>query len=504
MTLNLGCLVEESARIRPDRIALIDGDEQIDYRALDDRIRRFASGLKDLGIDPGQHVALMLPNVSAFPIAYFGGHYAANPVVPLNILLKADEIEYHLKDSDAVALVVHEDYLGEALKGFSRVPTCEHLIIVGETPAQGVSFDDLLSRSQPVADLAPTMPDDTAVILYTSGTTGQPKGAELTHFNMFYNADYIATRLSPHTEESIGLACLPLFHSFGQTVVMNSLLRVGGSVVLVSRFDPLDILGTMERCKITFFAGVPTMYFALLHQEGADRFDLGELEFCNCGGAAMPEEVMKAFDAKYGVNILEGYGLSETSPVASFNVLDREKKVGSIGLPIGGVKFRLTDSDDKVIEETGVPGEIWIKGHNVMKGYYGKPEATAEAVQDGWFRTGDIATVDEDGYYRIVDRAKDMIIRGGFNVYPREVEEVIYGHPSITEAAVLGVPDPKFGEEIKAFVVLKEGESLAGDDIVDYCKERLAAYKYPRSVEIRDALPKGPTGKILKRDLRVE
>jgi long-chain acyl-CoA synthetase len=359
-----------------------------------------------------------------------------------------------------------------------------------------------IASATPMSEPADTMPDDTAVILYTSGTTGRPKGAELSHFNMFFNAHYVRTVQLPLHPDSVALATLPLFHSFGQTVVHNAVLGAGGKVVLLPRFEPQKAFETMQRHRVTFFAGVPTMYFALLLHPEADAYDLSALKLCACGGAPMPVEVMNKFDTKYGVSILEGYGLSETSPVASFNVLWKEKKVGSIGIPIWGCEFKLLDGTGKLIEEPDTPGEIWIRGHNVMKGYYGKPEATAEAIRDGWFRSGDIATRDADGYYFIVDRAKDMIIRGGFNVYPREIEELLYTHPAVAEAAVIGVPDQRHGEEIKAVLAFKAGHSATAEELTTFCKESLAAYKYPRVFEFVAALPKGPTGKILKRALK--
>jgi long-chain acyl-CoA synthetase len=360
----------------------------------------------------------------------------------------------------------------------------------------------MLKESPPVLELPLTAPDDTAVILYTSGTTGRPKGAELTHFNLFYNAEYSATRLVPMASDEVALLALPLFHSFGQTVVQNATLRAGGTLVLMARFDPKGALELMRKHRVTFFAGVPTMYFALLHFPEADQYDLSGLRYCISGGAPMPVEVMKTFDAKYGVNILEGYGLSETSPAASFNTLDRPKKSGSIGMPIWGVEFKLVDEAGNDLEKPDEPGEICISGHNVMKGYYKRAEESAEAFRGGWFHTGDIAVRDADGYYFIVDRKKDMIIRGGFKVYPREVEEVLYAHPAVAEAAVVGVADPALGEEVKAFVVLKAGVSATAEELIDYAKGKLGAYKWPRVVEFREALPKGSTGKILKRALR--
>lgn len=506
MTLNLAWLLHESAKNYPARQAITLGDASLDYQTLNAFARRFAGGLEKLGVKPGQHVALMLPNVPHFSIAYFGGHYAFTPIVPLNVLLAPDEVAYHLDDSDAVALIVWEGFLERAKAGFDRAETCKHLIVAKAdrtdltAPEGAHNMTALIGGSEPIAELPTTMPDDTAVILYTSGTTGRPKGAELTHFNLFYNAEYVRTKLLPISNETVALATLPLFHSFGQTAIQNAVLGAGGTLVLLPRFTPQAAMGLMQKHKVSLFAGVPTMYFAMLNSPQAGDFDLSSLTHCVSGGAAMPVEVMNAFDKKYNVNILEGYGLSETSPVASFNVLDKGKKPGSIGLPIQGVEFRLVDNDDKPITEPNTPGEICIKGHNVMKGYYKRPEATAEATRGGWFHTGDVAHVDEEGYYFIVDRKKDMILRGGFNVYPREIEEVLYGHPAVAEASVIGVPNQSHGEEVLAAIVLKE--EATEKDIVNYCRERLAAYKYPRVVKFLEELPKGPTGKILKRELR--
>jgi long-chain acyl-CoA synthetase len=508
MSLNLAALLRRSAAKHATKQALVLGDAALDYGTLDARARQFAGALRGLGIEPGQHVALLLPNVPHFTVAYFGAHYAATPVVPLNVLLTRDEIAWHLDDSDAVALVVWEGFYEEARAAFDRVPACKHLIVARADPGDlgapedALNLTALLGGARSVSSLPATSPDDTAVILYTSGTTGRPKGAELTHFNLFYNAEYSGTKLLPLDEKTVGLVTLPLFHSFGQTVLQNAGLMRGATLVLLPRFDPAAALGLMQKHRVTLFAGVPTMYFALLHHPGADRFDLSSLQLCVSGGAAMPVEVMRAFDAKYGVNILEGYGLSETSPVASFNVLDRPKKPGSIGLPIEFVEFELVDDHGAPVDAIGTPGEICIQGPNVMKGYYKRPEATREVMRGGWFHTGDIATRDADGYYFIVDRKKDMVIRGGFNVYPREIEEVLYAHPAVAEAAVIGIPDPRLGEEVKAVVALRAGQAATTDELIAYCRQRLAAYKCPRVVDIVDALPKGPTGKILKRLLR--
>lgn len=508
MSLNLATILRTSASKFSEKPAVHLGEVTLSYGTLHSYVQRFAGALSKLGVRRGDNIALMLPNVPQFSIAYFGAHYGGHPVVPLNVLLSPDEIAYHLEDSQAAVLVVWEGFYEQARAGFDRVASCRTLIIAKAAPTDvtapdgAVSFNAAIASAEPVTDLADTMPDDTAVILYTSGTTGRAKGAELTHFNLFYNADYMSSKLLPLGPSDVALATLPLFHSFGQTAVQNAMFIRGGSLVLLPRFDPQSAFTLLEKHKITIFAGVPTMYFAMLHFPDAAKFDLSALRYCVSGGAAMPVEVMHAFDRKYNVNVLEGYGLSETSPVASFSVLDRPKKAGSIGLPIWGCEFKLIDDAGKTITATQVPGEICIKGHNVMKGYWRKPEATAESMQHGWFKTGDVAHVDDDGYYFIVDRKKDLIIRGGFNVYPREVEEVLYRHPAVLEAAVIGVPDAMHGEEIKAVIACKPGHGATVEEIIAYCKEHLAAYKYPRVVEFVAALPKGPTGKILKRALK--
>jgi long-chain acyl-CoA synthetase len=505
--LNIATLLRESAKAHPDKPALVLGPATLTYAELHAYAQRLAGSLKSLGVTQGKHVALLLPNVPHFTIAYYAVHYAGGVVVPLNVLLTAGELAYHLEDSDAVTLIAWEGLFEQAQAAVARVDTCKHLVVAKadrtdlSAPEGALNMTALIGGGAPVTDLPNTMPDDTAVILYTSGTTGHPKGAELSQFNMFYNALYVRQSLIPMSERTVALGTLPLFHSFGQTAIQNAVLAAGGTIVLLPRFDPKSALELMVKHGVNLFAGVPTMYFALLHYPEAEQHPV-KLDHCISGGAAMPVEVMKAFDAKYGVSILEGYGLSETSPVASFNVLDRPKKAGSIGLPIWGVEFQLLDLENQVVTKAGEPGEICIQGHNVMKGYYKKPEANEEAFAGGWFHTGDIAIRDEEGYYFIVDRKKDMIIRGGFNVYPREIEEVLYAHPAIGEAAVIGIPHASHGEEVKAVVAFKPGHSATTEELIAYCKEHLAAYKYPRVVEIRDALPKGPTGKILKRELR--
>ncbi len=505
--LNLALILEQSTRRNPGKVAVILDDYRLRYAELNGAANKLANALVGMGVQPGDKVALMVPNTPHFPISYFGILKTGAAVVPLNVLFKQNEVQYHLEDSDAKALIVWEGFLGEALQGFLKAQTCHNLIVIqapgstAELPAGATGFNQIMADSAPTFDTVQTSPSDTAVILYTSGTTGRPKGAELSHFNMFFNAMVGAEKLLGVSQDDIFLATLPLFHSFGQTAVMNVGFYVGATITMLPRFEPVKAAEIIQRDKVTMFAGVPTMYFYLLNHPEVARFDMSSLRRCVSGGASMPVEVMQAFNQRFNVTIMEGYGLSETSPIASFNHLDRPTKPGSIGTPIWGVEMRVVDPEDKPVP-TGELGEIVIRGHNVMKGYYKRPEATAEAIRNGWFHTGDLARQDEDGYFFIVDRVKDMIIRGGFNVYPREIEEVLYAHPAVAEAAVIGVPDPALGEEVKAVVALKPGQSATEQELIEYCKGRLAAYKYPRSVEIRESLPKTATGKILKRELK--
>jgi long-chain acyl-CoA synthetase len=361
-------------------------------------------------------------------------------------------------------------------------------------------FESSLAALAPETGFAPRSDSDTAVILYTSGTTGKPKGAELTQANMARNAE-VSSRLFSLGLGDVIFGGLPLFHSFGQTCGLNAAVQSGACVTLLPRFEPAAALETLQRDRVTVMEGVPTMYIALLNHPERASYDTSALRLCVSGGAALPVEVLRGFEAVFGCIILEGYGLSETSPVASFNHPDRERKAGSIGTPVEGVEFRLIDDRwDDVAE--GQVGEIAIRGHNVMKGYWQRPEATAQAIRDGWFRTGDMGRRDEDGYYFIVDRKKDLIIRGGYNVYPREIEEVLYEHSDVAEVAVIGLPHPTHGEEVCAVVTLRPGATVTSDGLRQFAKDRVAAYKYPRHIWLVETLPKTATGKILKREIK--
>jgi long-chain acyl-CoA synthetase len=491
MGLNLASIIIESAA--PEAVAVRLGESELTYAELDERSARLATLLREKGLQPGDRVGVMLPNVLEFPVAYYGVLRAGGVVVPMNVLLKRREIAFYLEDSGAELLFAWNGFEAEAQGGAADAGA----ELVAVEPG---AFAELLDGCAPTHELAETDEEDTAVILYTSGTTGKPKGAELTHFNLTRNAEISSRTTSEIRSGDVVLGALPLFHSFGQTVSMNASLRVGATLTLLPKFDPGEALEIMQRDGVTHFYGVPTMYGALLHHPGREGYDVSTLRICITGGASMPVEVLHGFEEAFGCELLEGYGLSETSPVASTNHPGRPRKAGSIGTPLEEVEMRVVDENDEEVPQ-GEVGEIVIRGHNVMKGYWQRPEATAETMRGGWLHTGDMARVDEDGYFFIVDRKKDLIIRGGYNVYPREVEEVLYEHPKIREAAVLGVPHDEWGEEIGAAVVLHEGEEMAPEDCSQYVKERIAAYKYPRIVWFMEELPKGPTGKILKREI---
>lgn len=509
MSLNLSVLLTESAKKYPAETAIIFDSFKMTYGQLDAVTNQFAQGLARLEIKRGDKVALLMPNLPQFLIAYYGITKLGAVVVPLNVLLKSGEIEYALNDSEALAMITWEGFLEEALKGYKMAPLCRNLIVAqapgSSTPlpaAEGVlKFEDLMKGNSPTFDVAPTMPDDTAVIIYTSGTTGKPKGAELTHLNMLFNAQISGDRLIPSFPGDVALAVLPLYHIFGQSSVMNCTIGRGAALTMVPRFDPGKVFEVMQRDRVTIFCGVPTMYFALLNYPDRKKYNITTLKYAISGGAAMPVEVLYNFEKEFNVAVLEGYGLSETSPTVSFNVIEKPRKAGSIGIPVWGVEVKVFDKDDNEVPD-GETGEIVVKGHNVMKDYYNKPEATEEAMRHNWFHTGDLGYKDSEGYFFIVDRKKDMIIRGGYNVYPREVEEVMYQHPAVREVAIIGVPDPKWGEEIKAYVSLKTGATATPEELIEYAKDKVAHYKYPREVEILDELPKNSTGKILKTELR--
>jgi len=479
-----------------DHIALRCDDLQFTYAEFDAAAARVATLLERAGVQPGDRVGLMLPNTPAFAIAFYGIMYRGAVAVPMNPLLKSREVAYYLSNSGAKALFATPAFADEATAG------------AAEVRARCWVVDDA-RLMELIADLPEHAPvergdDDVAVILHTSGTTGKPKGAMLTHSNLIQNCEVSMRTLVETGPDDVVMGCLPLFHVFGLTCGLNGSVLAGAMLTLIPRFDPRKAVEVIERDGVTVFEGVPTMYSALLSvADQATPQAMRSLRTCVSGGAALPVQVLTDFEKAFGCAVLEGYGLSESSPAAAFNHPDRERKAGSIGTPIEGVEMRVVDLDGVEVPQ-GEAGQIQIRGHNVMKGYWNLPDATKETITaDGWLNTGDVGRVDEDGYFYIVDRTKDMIIRGGYNVYPREIEEVLYEHPAVAEAAVIGIPHDSLGEEVGAAVALKKGETATAEELRDYVKARVAAYKYPRLVWLVDALPKGPTGKLLKREVTI-
>jgi long-chain acyl-CoA synthetase len=500
MSFNLATILREGALAHPDKPMLLLGPHALTYGEVDTLAGRLAAGLRAAGLRRGDAVAVQLPNVPEFVVTYFGALKAGLTVVPLNPLLKAPEIAYHLRDSAARLLVTFDAFAAEAARGVADAGDQVRMHVVGDA-GDAARFEELYAAEDD-RDIEPMSSEDTAVIIYTSGTTGRPKGAELTHFQM-YMACSVAGDTFAYRDDDVSMAVLPLFHVFGLSSVMNTAVYSGATLVLVPRFDVGAVLDGIEQHRVTVFCGVPTMFIALMHADLSGR-DVSSLRICVSGGASIPGEVIKGFEAAYpGAPILEGYGLSETCALATFNRSAEERRVMSIGKRMWGIEVRVVDDQDNPLPPgPDNVGEIVLRGHNVMKGYRGRPDATAEAMRGGWFHTGDIGYGDEDGFFYIVDRKKDLVIRGGFNVYPREVEEVLHEHPAVLEAAVVGRSDDRLGEEVVAFVSVRPGSSTTPEEMVGFCKERLAAYKYPREVRLVEALPKGPSGKVLKTDLR--
>jgi long-chain acyl-CoA synthetase len=498
MSFNLATILTETASAAPDTPVCLVGGTATTYRELDEQ-----SG--EIGLAPGQVVGLQLPNVPQFLTAYFGALKAGLVVLPLNPLLMAPELEYHLADSAAAILIGFEGIHAEASRACQRSGVPLYLVSAGRAPlpAGTRSASELFGTGplgQPGGEVLPRDADDTAVLVYTSGTTGKPKGAELTHFQLYMNCT-IAGGLFGARSDDVVLAVLPFFHVFGLSSVINVSVRHGACLSVLPRFAPAAVLDALEGDQCTIIAGVPTMLHALAEQDITGR-DLSALRVAVSGGASLPEDILHTFEDKYGIAVLEGYGLSETGSSCSFNH-PGDRRVLSIGKPLWGVTMRIGDGSDQPLPPGREHvGEILIRGHNVMKGYLGRPAATAEALRGGWLHTGDLGYLDADGFYFIVDRAKDLVIRGGYNVYPREIEEVLYAHPGILEAAVIGKPDDRLGEEVVAVVVRRANFEVSAEEVIAFCRERVAAYKYPREIRFMDELPKGPSGKILKSALR--
>jgi long-chain acyl-CoA synthetase len=503
--LSLATILAEAARRYPDKLAVIDGPLRTTYAQLWEQSRAYAAGLRELGVGPDATVAVLIPNVTDFPRVYYGALAAGARVVPVHLLLTADEMAYVLRDSGADVLVAHSSQLATATAAARQAGT--RLVSVGPLPPEFAEapprLEDASAAVAPLPTYVSREAEDVAIVFYTSGTTGEPKGALLTHLNMVMNAIVNVFDVNDVRSSDVVLGCLPLFHTFGQSVGMNATFRLGGTLVLLARFTGEAAIELMVREGVTIFHGVPTMYIGLL--EAAAKADkLPELRICGSGGASLPVAVLERFTETFHAPIFEGYGLSETSPTATTNQPAFGIRPGAVGHPIWGVEVEVARAEvDERIEllPTGELGEIVIRGHNVFAGYLNRPEETAQALVDGWFRSGDLGRKDADGFVTIVDRKKDLVIRGGFNVYPREVEEALARHPAVVQVAVIGVPDPVHGEEICAVVVADPG-GVTEQELIEWSQERLGRHKYPRQVRFVDALPMGPSFKVLKRELR--
>ncbi|MFD7703695.1 long-chain fatty acid--CoA ligase [Streptomyces caelestis] len=505
-TLSAATILSDSAGRWPDRIALVAGAERITYGSLWSSALRYAAVLRARGTGPGDRIGLLVTNSPHFPMAYFAILALGATAVPVNVLLKTDDIAYILRHSKARALVCSAESLGEAEPAAEAAGTPVLTVGAGDGHAPHPALDELAATAAPVAGPVPRAPGDIAVILYTSGTTGRPKGAALTHLNLVMNV--ATTMLSPFEMSSadVLLGCLPLSHTFGQICGMGTSLRAGARLVLMRRFTAEDALDLMEAEGCTVLMGVPTMYFALV--EVASRRPLRpRLHRAYSGGSALPVRTLAAFEDGFGCPVYEGYGLTETSPCVAYNQRDWPRKPGTVGKPVWGVEVAVVrpEAEDTVEPlPAGEVGEIVVRGHNLMAGYVDDPGATAAAFVAGWFRTGDLGTLDDEGYLTVVDRKKDVILRGGYNVYPREVEDALLRHPAVARVAVVGLPDPVHGQEVCAVVVprdgLTPGTELA-DSLVAWGKRHIAAYRRPRQVVLLDRLPLGPSGKVLKREL---
>ena len=508
-TMSVAAILAEAALRNPEKTAVVVGREETSYGDLWRQAREYAGALKARGIGPGDPVAVLIPNVVDFPRVYYAVLALGGVVVPIHALLKGDEIDYVLRDSGAKLLVCAAPLLGEGAKGAALAGLDVLSVLIPDNKVDELGFDrleDEATTATAIDTYVPRHPFDTATILYTSGTTGQPKGAEGCHLALVEQVNVLLLNTFDLRPEDRVLGCLPLFHTFGQTCAMNTAFRAGCTVVLVPRFDGDTALATMIDQECTVFMGVPTMYIALLDAASRNP-DRPPLRYGCSGGAAIPVAVIEKFSAVFDAPIHEGYGLTETSPVATFNHVGIDPRPGTVGQALWGIEIGIAAAEPQESVEllpNGELGEVVIRGHNLMKGYLNRPEDTARAIVDGWFRTGDLGTLDDDGYLTIVDRTKDMILRNGYNVYPREVEEVMAKHPDVATSAVFGIPHEIHGQEIMAAVVLRADAEVTSDDLIDYVKERIASYKYPRRIEIVQALPLGPSGKVLKRELVVQ
>jgi long-chain acyl-CoA synthetase len=499
---NLAGVLRQSADRHPDLIAVNFLGQKTTYREMEEASNKIANALKGMGVKKGDRVAVYCINSPVFVASFFGILKLGATVVTVSLLLHHSEVEYVLKDSGAKAVIFYEMFAPNVAAIRANLPDLENLIVAGKAnQVEATTYADIMleSPADPVEiDVDPE--EDVAAILYTSGTTGNPKGAMLTHRNLLSNSSSVAYSLGIGPE-AILLTVLPMFHSFALTCCLVTPISQGAQIVALPKFDPAQVVDTIEETGATIFFGVPSMYILMLHLPDEKVKSLATIKYALSGGAAMPEEVMAQFEKKYNIPIYEGDGPTECSPVTAVNPIGGKRKSGSIGLPIRDVEMRIVDFEGRDLPDNTI-GEIVVRGPNVMKGYFRLPEESKESFFDEWFRTGDLGMKDDEGYFYIVDRIKDMIIVNGVNVYPRHIEEVIYKHPAVVEVAVIGVPHKRSGEAVKAFVVLKPGEEVTASEIRKFCSQNLGNYEVPRHVAFTASLPKSSTGKILKRELR--
>lgn len=495
--MNIAKNIERGSNLFPNKPALIFEGKYFTYKHLNEIVNRAANALKELGIKRGERVALFLPNIPEFIISYLGIQKIGAIAVSINVSLQEDEVKFILDDCQAVA-VISTPQLCEKIPQ-EDLAYLQHLLITGGKSSAGISLDKLMSQALSEADAVAMRRDEPAAILYTSGTTGFPKGATLSHGNVISNMYSMNHNCGMGSKDNI-LLFLPMFHCFGQNAIFNSALNACATIVLHRTFEPEAVINSVTEFDITMFFGVPTTFILLL--EKASQTDL-TANYYFSAAAGLPVEIAKKWQEKFGKIIHQGYGLTETSPLASYNHY-LKYKLGSIGSPIENVEMKIVNTEDGSDVVAGELGEIVIRGVNVMLGYWNRPSETAKVMKDGWFHTGDIGQMDELGYFYIVDRLKDMINCGGLKVYPAEVENVIYQHPSVAEVAVYGVPNTLMGEQVRACIVLKPGEVVTEEEIITLCQQRLAQYKVPADVIFVSSIPKNPTGKILKRLLREE
>ncbi len=494
---NLFNIVKNTAFDHPDRTALVFKGHRIPYRELVEGVNRLAQGFKALGLRPGDRIAVMMPNIPHHPISFFALLKIGVTIVPVSIFFKAEEIHHQLEDSEVRGIIYWQGFRSEVLEAVQGLERCEWHIVLGDKSHEGeIRLTYLMESNDPISDSADVQPDDTAFIMYTAGMTGRPRGAELTHQNIYSNIQACRNFLKLTPEDGV-LGVLSLHHPMGLTLILGAFLHAGASVILLPSFNAENILQIIEKEKPTYFVGVPSMYRAFLAVDGGENYDVHSLKFCLSSGDALKEKTLEEFQTKFKVRILEGYGLTEASPMVSFNSPNRDHRAGSVGLPLPGVDMKFVDdSGDQV--KPGEVGEIIVQGPNVMKGYLNRPEATKEAIKDGWLYTGDLARLHENGFGYIVVRKNDVIVKSGFNVYPREVEKFLFGHPKVREAVVVGVPDAHMGQAVHAIIVLKQNENSTAEEIIEYLKERMAAYKCPSVIHFMDSLPKGPTGRVVR------